>query len=148
MGVDRRTTMPRRGLLLGLLALCAKGATAGALGKLHSCAIYKNGPVRKVQCWGDNTYGQLGDGTTNDSSIPVDVLGITTAASVALGTDHSCVVLTDGTLKCSGWNAHDTSGTRTGHRSTRPLSTSLASRTRRTSLVVFATRARCSRTVR
>lgn len=64
--------MPRRGLLLGLLALCAKGATAGALGKLHSCAIYKNGPVRKVQCWGDNTYGQLGDGTTNDSSIPVE----------------------------------------------------------------------------
>ncbi len=36
-------------------------AVAIAVGRRHSCAIHSTG---RLTCWGDNTYGQLGDGTT------------------------------------------------------------------------------------
>ena len=77
------------------------GATKVTVGDFHSCALMTSGTIR---CWGDNQYGQLGDGTTNFSTTPVTVTGITTATQIALGggfiTDsHSCALLADGTIK-------------------------------------------------
>ena len=95
--------MPRRtllgALLVSLLVLSVDGASI-ALGSGHSCALLTNSAV---MCWGWNYYGQLGDGTTTDRSIPVEVSDITTATSIALGV-HSCALLTDGTMKCWGLN--------------------------------------------
>ena len=51
-----------------------------------------------------NYFGQLGDGTTTDRAIPVEVSSITTATSIALGGSHSCALLTEGTVKCWGQN--------------------------------------------
>jgi alpha-tubulin suppressor-like RCC1 family protein len=42
-----------------------------ALGDLHSCALLDSGAVR---CFGSNSNGQLGDGTTSDSDRPTFVL--------------------------------------------------------------------------
>jgi alpha-tubulin suppressor-like RCC1 family protein len=58
-----------------------------------------------VWCWGNNKFGQLGNGSTTDSLVPVEVHGITSA--VAISTDFSgspyfayaCAVLRDGTVQ-------------------------------------------------
>ncbi len=75
-------------------------ATAVFSGTNHSCARLSSGAV---QCWGGNSYGQLGNGSSADSNIPVSVTGITTATTLALS-DHSCAVLSNGTVQCWGWN--------------------------------------------
>ena len=75
-------------------------ATDVRAGAHHTCALLSTGAVR---CWGRNDHGQLGDGTAGDDSpVPVPVVGITTAARLALGTSHSCALLRDGTAKCWG----------------------------------------------
>jgi alpha-tubulin suppressor-like RCC1 family protein len=74
-----------------------------ALGGLHTCARKDDG---SLWCWGDNTDGKLGDGTTMLKSSPtqVPVLG-TTVAEVALGGGHTCARKNDGSLWCWGSNA-------------------------------------------
>ena len=71
-------------------------------GRFHTCAIVDDG---SVACWGDNAYGQLGDGTTNDRSTPTltDSLGVgRTAVQVATGDYFTCVMLDNDDVKCWG----------------------------------------------
>jgi alpha-tubulin suppressor-like RCC1 family protein len=67
----------------------------------HTCALLSSG---SVQCWGNNYYGGLGDGTTTDRRTPVTVHGITHATAVSVGYDNSCALLADGTVRCWGYN--------------------------------------------
>lgn len=70
-------------------------------GYLHTCAVLSNG---RIKCWGKNRFGALGDGTTNSSLIPVDVVGITNAVAVSLGFEHTCALTSTGGVKCWGLN--------------------------------------------
>jgi hypothetical protein len=77
---------------------------AGAAGASHICAVRANGTL---WCWGDNTYDQLGDGTTTGSPVPVQVSGHATDwAAVTAGGIHTCAVKTDHTLWCWGDNTY------------------------------------------
>ena len=77
--------------------------TAVSGGGAHTCALVNSG---QVKCWGQNTYGQLGDGTTANRTTPVFVSDISTATSISTGYSHSCAVLSDSRVKCWGDNAY------------------------------------------
>ncbi|MBN9366115.1 MAG: IPTL-CTERM sorting domain-containing protein [Comamonadaceae bacterium] len=75
--------------------------TAGAS---HSCARTTAGAV---QCWGDNYYGQLGDGSTTQRTTPVAVSGLGSGvAAIAAGSGHSCALTTAGAAHCWGYNTN------------------------------------------
>jgi len=69
-----------------------------------TCALLKNG---RVECWGANTYGALGDGNVVSlwySDVPVAAKGLTGAASLVSDGDGYCAVLKSGPVKCWGYN--------------------------------------------
>ena len=68
-----------------------------------SCAVLADSTVK---CWGVNTSGQLGDGTTTNRSSPVPVSGLSNVLKIAVGKNHSCALLKDSTVKCWGLNAN------------------------------------------
>ncbi len=80
------------------------GVAAVAAGQYFTCAIKTNG---SLWCWGRNFYGQLGDGTTEDRSVPTAVSGLGSGVMAAAGGGlHACALKTDGSLWCWGENFH------------------------------------------
>jgi len=80
------------------------GVTAVAAGAGHSLAIL--GSDGSVWAWGDNSYGQLGDGTTTNHSTPVKVPGLSgiTAISATFRGNYSLAVKSDGSVWAWGAN--------------------------------------------
>ncbi len=88
----------------------------------HTCAVTASGGVK---CWGVNWSGQLGDGTLNNSNVPVDVAGLTTpVAQVVTGGGHTCALTTDGGVKCWGGNGRGQLGDGTIDSSSTPVDVS------------------------
>jgi alpha-tubulin suppressor-like RCC1 family protein len=77
-------------------------ATSVSAGLNGACALMSNG---SVYCWGDNTNGQLGNGTTEPSQIATPVVGLTEGVTaLSVGTNYACALLADETVDCWGSN--------------------------------------------
>jgi uncharacterized protein YwqG len=76
--------------------------TAVATGEHHGLALHVN---RTVWSWGDNKYGQLGDGTSVSRAEPRPVPGLKDVREVAAGWGQSYALLADGTVWAWGANA-------------------------------------------
>jgi alpha-tubulin suppressor-like RCC1 family protein len=81
------------------------GLTGGvrqvAAGEHHACALKNDG---SVWCWGDNSYGQVGDGTSVKRLTPVQVSGIDGAVAIDAGLSHTCALTAAGAVYCWGRN--------------------------------------------
>ncbi len=88
-------------------------ATAIAAGTQHACALLDNGMVK---CWGSNTSGALGQGSTTNagdgagtamSALPAIDLGTgVIARAIGAGNQFTCALLSDGKVKCWGENGY------------------------------------------
>ena len=73
-----------------------------AAGDAHACALKADGGV---VCWGNNDFGQLGNGTTTSSPIGVPVNDLSDVSAIAAGSGHTCALTHAGSLFCWGENA-------------------------------------------
>ena len=72
----------------------------------HNCAVLGGGAAK---CWGSNLTGELGDGTTTDSSVPVSVTVVSGITHIAVGGtsghhSHTCALIAGGAGRCWGDN--------------------------------------------
>lgn len=82
-------------------------------GSYHTCARYND---NSVKCWGDNAFGQLGQGSASDLGdganegggflLFVNLGTGRTATALASGFYHNCAILDNGQVKCWGYNAY------------------------------------------
>ncbi len=91
---DRNTPVQVSGLIVALPAIVAAGA-------FHCTAVKTDGTA---WAWGRNTYGNLGDNTVTDRSLPVQMNGVADVAGMANGTNFSLLYKTNGTFWGCGRN--------------------------------------------
>jgi len=87
------------------------GIIAVAAGRAHTLALARDGTIWS---WGDNGYGQLGDGTTTDASMPLHLAGPGAPReiiAVAVGPYSSLALARDGTVWGWGYNGTEQLGT-------------------------------------
>lgn len=94
-------TTTQQGIAVDVTGLAASVVEVAA-GSAHTCARTSTGAI---QCWGDNSVGQLGDDQAGASPVPVDTVGLSAGMiGVTSGASHSCALRTDGGIRCWGAN--------------------------------------------
>lgn len=79
--------------------LTLANTVAVSAGTSHSCALLASGTT---YCWGDNTHGQVGDGTTTHAVTRQLVAGVPAFVALAAGGNGSCGVTAAGQAYCWG----------------------------------------------
>lgn len=93
------------------------GVTRIDVGYGHGCGILRDSTVR---CWGSNTNGELGEGTTMPIPGATPVVGLTNVIQLAVGRGYACALRSDGTVWCWGDNGYGQLGNGTTRDSPTP----------------------------
>jgi alpha-tubulin suppressor-like RCC1 family protein len=93
---------------------------AVSAGRSHTCALLTSGAV---QCWGDNSTGQLGTNAVWGSPTPLTMPGATGVSTVAAGDAHTCLSFANGAVRCTGNNGDGQLGDGTATSTTALVST-------------------------
>ena len=106
----RTGAIPALGATTPVTAISAGGSSA--------CAVVGGGPSGIARCWGANTSGQLGDGSTTLRSYPTQVKTgastfLTGVTNISLGATSACAVLSTGAVHCWGANTDGALGNNT-----------------------------------
>jgi alpha-tubulin suppressor-like RCC1 family protein len=113
-------------LFLCHFAWCSINAQHVGAGGWHSVVVCNDGTVKT---FGENASGQLGNGQTTDSNLPVSVSGLTNVVAVSAGGDqleaHTMALKSDGTVWCWGSNIYGGLGNGTTTSTTTPVQTLL-----------------------
>jgi alpha-tubulin suppressor-like RCC1 family protein len=106
-----RTALFAPALLVALALLASTappalttGTASLSVGNHHACVVTAAGGV---QCWGENSFGQIGNGTQTNAPLPVDVTGLTSGVeAVSAGGAHTCALTVSGGVQCWGYNGY------------------------------------------
>lgn len=116
-GTNGSTNVPTQvNGLSNVVAIAGGGYPLG--GSDTSLALKSDGTV---WAWGDNQYGELGVGSTQNSNVPIQVSGVTGAVAVAAGAYHSLALMSDGTVWTWGSNQYGQLGNGTNTDSNVPV---------------------------
>jgi alpha-tubulin suppressor-like RCC1 family protein len=91
-----------------------------AAGAQHSCLLDSTGTA---YCWGNNQFGQLGNGTTVSGPAPVQV-GLSNIKAIAAGGSTTCAITQSGAVSCWGFNAQGELGNNSTTNSSTPVTVS------------------------
>lgn len=119
LGVDPSMTTTQPSLADATAAATSLYPLVVTAGAHHSCAVDTSGVAK---CWGLNSSGQLGDGSTTSTHVPVtfDVDG-EHVRSISAGESFTCALTTNGSVWCSGLNGNGQLGDGTTDTSHEPV---------------------------
>ena len=95
-GTNESSTVP-----VPVSGLSGVVAIAAGPSSEFSLALLSNG---SVMAWGENAFGQLGNGTTTNSNVVVAVSGLSEVKAISAGASHSLAQLSNGSVKAWGVN--------------------------------------------
>ncbi|MGP3957685.1 RCC1 domain-containing protein [Nonomuraea sp. 3N208] len=103
------------------------GTTVTAITAAHGWFNLAVDSTGRLLAWGDNSYGQLGNGTTTQSNVPIQVQlpDGTTVTAIAGGDDHSVALTSGGRVLTWGYNRYGQLGDRTNTNSSLPVEAAL-----------------------
>ena len=88
----------------------------------HTCAVRTDG---KAVCWGYNNSSQLGDGTTTNAKVPVEVKDLPEVVEIATGYAHTCAIDKSSKVWCWGYNVYSQIGDGTTTAVKKPFDTGI-----------------------
>jgi len=118
LGTGRATTTGCTCSDVPVRSAVPSGIVAIAGGGRHSLALRNDGTV---WAWGENSFGQLGDGTVTERDAPVEVPGLANVIAISAGFDHSLALTSDGAVYAWGRNTFGQLGDGTTQQSDVPI---------------------------